>query len=625
MKKRYNSFKKKFKNFYLIICAVTLIILSAFLISAFSNLEINATNYSGAITTGSASGNITASSIDGSTASFWQHAAGYLNDTLFTGIHGFSFNVPLPTGNLPTISIVLPENKTYLKLTNIPLNFTSPNALYTWYNLDGGGGANTTITANTTFSTTSGLHTLYLWANNTYGTDNTNITFTANNTKFIILYNNYSGSTKGASNDFNSSTYEDIQDLSDIILENRDYGKMKFNEAINLTNDSTYSDNILDLDSYTSISNNSIIVNSTFLPNFNKSATLYLYNLSFKNPRILKDGALCSATICARKNYTVNFTFWDDTTSYSGGLLAFNVTEFSKYSAEETPEENQTTIITNVVTTPGGGGGGGGVATTTITPIFSINRDQVFDSLKPGQMKIEEIIITNTATNAISIKIDNSLPEFVIIGENGITLNPGQSTTLLLYIMAKPDTIPDLYLGKIILSSGNTKKEILIAIEVESEGALLDVSAEINKNYKEILPGENILAQIKLFNLGGEGRKDINMEYIIRDYDNNTILTITESLAIETQITFMKEIMIPNNAKIGNYVLYVKAIYEGKIASSSDNFKVVSSKVTEREKVYILTIIILFIILSFIIYYVMSRREKKKKVAKINLGKIMRR
>lgn len=130
---------------------------------------------------------------------------------------------------------------------------------------------------------------------------------------------------------------------------------------------------------------------------------------------------------------------------------------------------------------------------------------------------------------------------------------------------------------------------------------------------------------MRLFNLGGtNAKRDILMEYIIKDYNGNEIVKETESLAVETQTTFIKRISIPANAPIGNYALYVKAIYEEKIANASDNFEVVSSKVTEREKIYILIIIILCVILSLIIYYIMLKRDKKKKIKKISLRSIMK-
>ena len=567
------------KNINFLIGATFLIFFTLFISSA---LEINSTNYSGYLTQGSSGGNITNSNYNGDSSSFYQQAIGQINSLIFSGIHGFSFAVSELTSFVPLLSIAKPENKTYITTINLPLNFTVSLQNYIWYNLDNG--ANQTIIGNTTFNTTNGQHTLYLFANNTYGNSSANITFITNTTRFAISYNNYSGSTRASSTDFNKSTYEELQNLSGVVLENTNFGKIMFNQAINLTNDITPTDNMLNLDLYTNISDNNIEVNSTILPNFNKPSTIYLYNLTFTNPRILRDGSVCSSSICTEINY-------------SGGTFIFNVTQFSTYSAEETPSGQGETPSSSGGS---GGSGGGGVS------LFSLDKEQISVTLNPGQVKTEEIIITNTGISILDIKIDNLFTDFVVRGEDFVILNPGESRAIPLHILARIDTIPDLYLGKVILTSGSIKKEILIAVEVESEGALLDVRAEIQN--KQILRGEEILSEIRLFNFGGEGRKDVFIDYIIKDYDGNEIAIESESLAIETQITFLKRISVPEGISLGKYILYVKVDYEGKIASASDNFEIVSSIVTFREKLYIVIIIILSILLSLMIYWMIVHR-----------------
>lgn len=480
----------------------------------------------------------------------------------------------------PSLVLIYPENKTYLINESLKLNFTALSADSIWYNLDNE--ANNTITGNITFNTSQGAHTIYLFANNSYGNSAKNVTFTVNSTKFTIIYHNYSGSTNGASTDFNESAYEDLQNLSNIILENTNFGKIVFNEAINLTDDYLSSDYVLDLNSNTNISENFIEINTTALPNFNKSATIYIYNLAFTNPRVLRDGAVCPSSICTEVNY-------------SGGIFIFNVTHFSNYSTDETPSEE---------ISPSGGSG------RTPPAIFSLSKNKINVFITPGETKNETITITNEGNHKIKLNIENLLEGFLIINEDPFELNRGESKNLIIGVFAREDTIPNLYLGKIVIESERQKKEILVSVEVESQGILLDVRAEINDKYKRILPGDNIFAKIELFNLGGDaGSKDILLEYIIKDYDGREIIKETESLAIETQNIFTKEIGLPLNTKLGSYVFYVRAIYDGKIASSSDNFEVISIDALKKEKIFAGLIIIILLIFGLIIYY--KLREKK--------------
>jgi uncharacterized membrane protein len=486
----------------------------------------------------------------------------------------------------PNVSLFYPENETYITTQDLWLNYSSSNTYAIWYKLDSD--PNITLTGNTTFNVSEGTHTLYLYANNTDGNETSDsVIFSVNSSKFRVIYDEYMGSTRGSSTDFNKSSYEDLQDLSEILLENTDWGKIQFYGGINVTDDSDFSDYETNLNAHTNISENRIELDSTPLPNFNKSATLYLYNLNFNDPRILRDGSLCPDSICTELNY-------------SGGNLIFNVTQFTVYSAEET----------SIISPPGEDGGG----SVALKGSFKVDLDSIATKLKQGQIATESITLTNNGTKRLYFELEDSpiLRNLLKISEKTFSLDPGESKVIIIDMIAREDTIPDLYLGKISVKANGLEKEIFVLIEIESKAALLDVRAEILKEYKEILPGEEILSEIRLFNLGGEGRQDILMEYIIKDYDENRIFKETESLAIETQITFVKRIYIPEGTNIGRYVLYVRAIYDEEVSSASDNFKVVSKKITTQEKIYIGMMLILIAIINAIIYYIITRDKKQR-------------
>jgi hypothetical protein len=254
------------------------------------------------------------------------------NDTFGNNISTETRNISLV---LPELNIIKPENETYIHTDNLLLDYTADYEDYVWYNIDQLG-SNETITGNTTFNTTQGSHIFYLYANNTLGETVRNVSFSVDINKFRVIYDEYAEANKGSSTDFNQSSYEDLQSLSNVILENTNWGKISFNGAINVTDDFNFNDNETNLDNNTNISENRIELNSTALPNFNGSATLYLYSLTLDSPvRILRDGSACPSSICTQQ-------------SYSGGTLIFNVTQFTIYSAEE---------ISDGLPPPGGGAG----------------------------------------------------------------------------------------------------------------------------------------------------------------------------------------------------------------------------------------------------------------------------
>jgi len=485
---------------------------------------------------------------------------------------------------VPHLSLISPENETYLNNESILLNYTAISANMVWYNLDNGD--NTTITSPIYFNASQGGHTLYLYANNSYGNASTNITFTANSTRFIIYYSEYNNSKKGDSEKFNNYSYEDIQNLSDIILENTDWGKIRFNQAINLTENLVSTDNELDLDTNTNVSSNRIELNSTALPNFNISATIWIYNLTLTTPRILKDGSVCSSPNCVIESYT-------------GGTLKtlkFNVTSFTNYSAEETPA------------TPGTSPGGGGVVRKED---FSITPEEIKILLKEDESTTEKITIKNTGDKEMEITLQNAgLNGFIKINETNFTLKPRESKTIFLEINV--NTPPNLYIEKIIITTGKITKKVLIFIEVESKEVLFDVDVKIPRRFTYVLPGEIISARINLQNLKDEKKVDANISYIIKN-DEGELVSEQETLEIEGKEVFTKDFKIPEDAKFGRYALYVNLDYENKIASASDLFTIGKPPLINEENILYLTLIILMILI-LIIAYSMSKIWKEKKI-----------
>lgn len=479
----------------------------------------------------------------------------------------------LPT--LPTLSIINPKNGTYL-INNLLLNYSTTNANTIWYNLDNT--INTTITSPTYFNAAQGSHILYLYVNNSDGITAKNVSFAVNLTKLKIHYNKF----KGSSTDFNQYSLEEMQNLSGIVLENTGLGKIIFNEIIDLTNDENPNDAIVNLSAHINISENKIEINSTALPNFNKSATLFLYNLAFSNPRILKDGSVCPSDICIQN-------------SYMGGTLSFNVTKFTVYSIEEMPLEISS----------GGGGRKSGI------DFINLDKEKIKVTLEQGSAKEEKITIKNTGNYRLRITLGYpDINDFLRINETDFYLNAGESKIINLNFFSAEKVLPDLYVGKIIISTGGRKKEILVGVEVESQTPLFDVKTEIPKQSLNIMPGEEIFITIILYNIKNVGLVDVNLDYTIKDGEGNTITKEQETLAVETQISFIKNFKIPENIKQGNYMFYVKANYDGKVGSASNWFTI--TKPLSINKIIIPAF--LGVIITLILFIIYQIRKTKKRI-----------
>ena len=496
----------------------------------------------------------------------------------------------------PTLVLSLPLNGTYFTNESIPLNYSVDSADSIWYSLDSG--TNRTINSTTYFNTSDGAHVIYIYANNSVGTSTKNVSFSVNSNLFHIIYNDWAGSQKGDSTNFSILTYEQIQNLSNITLENTNNGKILFNQNINMTADSNFSDNQTNLNEGINISFNRIELNATLIPNFNGPATLWLYGLSFSNPRVLIDGEPCPSILCKNE-------------SYSGGILKFNITQFfSIYSAEETPTGGGgvTTVVVG-----GGGGGGGGIFSFLIpkkATSFSTDVDQIKIITTPGQVITKKVIVTNNLNKQLTIDLSKTdLEGFLDLKESKLTLNPKESKEISLDFVVNSETIPDMYVGKLILTNSgdnSEQSEVLIILEVESGGVLLDVNAEVVKEYSSVPPGQDVLVKVSLFNLAeADKRKDVAMNYIIKSENGEKIAEEKETIAIETQMGWIKRITIPEGTQYGKYIIYITATTaDGKVAGASDTFNVVAP---ETAKIYILVIILSMIVLGIVIYFSIIR------------------
>lgn len=501
-------------------------------------------------------------------------------------------------GILPTLSLISPRNTTYFTKNNILLNYTVSNERFVWYHIDSG--FNTTISSPILFNiTANGAHKLYIYANNSDGNYTfRNITFTVNNTRFNVSYEEFREQNDDETTNFDSYGYEEIQNLSNISLEKSNFGKINFQEIINVTE---CNNNLCDLTNNVNISFNRIELNSSAIPNFNKSAILTLYNLTFINPRILKDGAVCSSSKCAK-------------ISYSSGTLTFNVTSFSTYSAEETSSSSDSGSSGSSSSTSSGdsseGSGAGGIVEN---PPFAVYPSNIAINLKKGESIKDTIMIINSNRSDISIELSSDLEELLEISEQSFNLTKGQSKEINIEFRALENLTHINYLGNIIVKSRITEIKIPVSITLDSKDSLFDVKISINKSNSALAPGEEVISSLRLYNLGND-RTQVKATYQIKSQDNRIILQENETLYVNKELFLEKIFTLPEDTQPGQYILYALIEYGSEKATSSVWFTIKTRKEITLDKIRIplLTVIGLTLI-GMILTKILKKSSKKFK------------
>ncbi len=263
----------------------------------------------------------------------------------------------------------------------------------------------------------------------------------------------------------------------------------------------------------------------------------------------------------------------------------------------------------------GGGGGGGGGGAITIQKDFSLSPSSIKAELVIGEATTKEVTITNTGSTALSGEIEVvGVKDYVLLPAYSFSLAKGETASIDVNIIAKK---LGLFSGKLVFTSNGIEKEIPIIIEVETEMILFDVTIDIPTEYAEVEAGDLLPAQVTLLSMGLPKKVDVYLTYSLSDMEGNVIPMGYETLAVEKQLSFVKEFEIPKNLKTGDYVISVEARYADSVAVAGDIFKIIAKKYIEEPGAvkiwpWILLLIIIIILLT-IIFNIRSYKMFKKR------------
>ncbi len=140
-----------------------------------------------------------------------------------------------------------------------------------------------------------------------------------------------------------------------------------------------------------------------------------------------------------------------------------------------------------------------------------------------------------------------------------------------------------------------------------------NLEVEISESYKSMQAGDDVWFTTKILNLANEERIDIILEYSISDPNNNTLVKKSETVAIETQASFVGSLSIPKETSNGDYDLNVKLfINEIPEAQGKDSFKI---RKKQNKYFYYVTYTFIILIALLLLTYIIIK-------SKIILGKM---
>ena len=227
-----------------------------------------------------------------------------------------------------------------------------------------------------------------------------------------------------------------------------------------------------------------------------------------------------------------------------------------------------------------GNGGGGGKVKVVINPKdvkLRSSLNEIIATVISGEDNTREIVFTNTGLQSYTF-------DFRVVGMGAksdispstITLAPGQSIGLTLRLSGLKMGV---LVGSVVVSVGEVEvKRIPVIANIKSKNFLFDSRISLPYEFKKIVFGEKITAEISLEEVGmGDTKVDVTTNYIIKDMNGRTLYEESETFAVEGEKKFSKEFNT-NDLPLGKYVLAMEIIYPGAFATSSTQFSVVTKE-----------------------------------------------
>jgi len=264
-----------------------------------------------------------------------------------------------------------------------------------------------------------------------------------------------------------------------------------------------------------------------------------------------------------------------------------------------------------VVPSPGGGGGGGGGG--ALISKFEVEPDFITTTILQEEGKSFDIKLKNTGNTQLNLDLQTvNISDISILSDEALVIGVGEEKTTRVYFYALSKTKPGVYFGKILISEGSTQKTIHVVVEVKKKEALFDIAVNIPTEYKNVLAGEKMSVFVDMLNIGLYGTAvDAELFLYIMDFDKLILYEASkETLAVETNLSIVRELYVPEETKKGTYLVFGKVKYNNITISTYDTFNVLEKKYVKASYFIVLVIVVALILLIF--FLIWKRRKDRK-------------
>ena len=310
-----------------------------------------------------------------------------------------------------------------------------------------------------------------------------------------------------------------------------------------------------------------------------------------------------------------NTNQFDNTTAVGSYTWSVNCSDELNNVGNSSVRNFTITSVPPVSPTGGGGGSVGGSETIAVVEENPfVVQDSYETTISLNHIEDDKISIENTGLTPRVVNVQVlTIQDILILDESQLTIDAESSKDLTFRLT--PPKEPGIYVGKIIISSESFQETVLVSINVKTEKSLFDIIMSVINEDKRVRNGENLSVQIDLLQMGIREKMDVTLEYVLKDFDGKNYFTESETIAVDTQKTLMKDFSvdeIPN----GDYVLGVQLVYPDGVAVASSQIKIGEDVEIGENNVMITSLILALVILAGGISFMTVRHRRMIKKIK---------
>jgi hypothetical protein len=154
-----------------------------------------------------------------------------------------------------------------------------------------------------------------------------------------------------------------------------------------------------------------------------------------------------------------------------------------------------------------------------------------------------------------------------------LILAPQEEKTVSLLLSASNASL-GVHTGALVFTRGSESDQIPIILEIQSDDVIFDSNSNLFPRGADIVQGQNLQVELRIFDLGSVGRSVVDARYYIKDFHGNVIVSESENIVIDGQLDKSKTFALSKDIPYGAYVFITELEYVDSIGTSTVQFSV---------------------------------------------------